>query len=627
MRKFTLLIIAAFLVSAANAQTRSVLIQKGSNASCAPCAAANPAFWTLMQPNMANHKVVYLAYQWDFPGVDPMNAHNPTDPDAFMAFYAQNGVPTCLTDGQSPRHIANHTQALIDAAYAVPTPLSMTISHTMNSTFTSATINITVTNNGATAVGGGQYVLRTVFTEEQIDFATAPGTNGERTFHHVARKHLPSWAGTPIPSIPAGGTETFTLTEAVPGYYYDISKLNVVAYVQNNADKIVWQSAESTKIPVPLNASITGATIASPGYCNATITPKARLTNVGTDPVTSATVGYTINGGTPVTQAWTGNLATGASADITFAPANLSGNTSIVYTATNINGGTDLSLSDNTTAAANFANIDGTPAAIPYSQGFESFTTVDVAPRSIGALTLDYAANDFIAIKAVGSTGTRSVFWNAYDAAVGVTATFTVDKVALGSAPSLSFKAAHRKYQTANDVLKVLVSTNCGQNWTEVWSEGSALLHSSTTATTRYTTPLAAEWMTKTVNLNAYANQNVWVAFRCISGYGNNIFVDDINITNTVVSVEDLAGVNAFNLFPNPTSGDITVEFNLENNASVDMNIANALGQQVKTVLSETRNSGANRISVPTSDLAAGTYFFNVLVDGKVQTQRFVVIK
>lgn len=625
MRKFTLLILAALLVTFADAQ-RTVLIQKGSNASCAPCAASNPAFWALMQPNIANHKVVYISYQWDFPGTDPMNAQNPVDPDAFMAYYSQNGVPTCLTDGENPRHIANHSQALIDAAYAIPTPLSMTVSHTMNSSFSQATITIVVTNNGATAVGGGQYKLRTLFTEEVINFATAPGSNGERTFHHVARKHLPDWAGTALPSIAPGASQTFTLTENVPTYYYDVSKLNVVAYVQDDASKKVWQAAESNVIPVPLNASITGATIAGTGICMTSITPKATLTNLGTDPLTSATVGYAINGGTPVTQAWTGNLATGATADVTFAAVTLApgSSTSIVYTATSVNGATDQSPADNTTTAVSFVNLDGAAAAMPYSEGFESLTTVGVAPRVTNAFTVDYATDDFVMVTSGAATGTRALRWNCWNRAAGTTATTFLTKIRPSASTNLGFKIAHRQYTGSEDRLQFVVSTNCGQTWTPVFNETSSqFAHSAqSSGSATPTLPVAANWRNKLVSLSAYAGQDIMVAVKCISDFGDYIYVDDINIDNAL-SIEDMPEVASFNLFPNPTNGDITIDLNLENQASVNMSISNALGQHVKNVV----YTGTSQMNVATSDLAAGTYFFNVVIDGKVQAQRFVVIK
>jgi hypothetical protein len=49
-----------------------------------------------------------------------------------------------------------------------------------------------------------------------------------------------------------------------------------------------------------------------------TITPKVTVKNNGTAPITSATLAYTIDGGSPVSKTWTGTLAVNATTDITF---------------------------------------------------------------------------------------------------------------------------------------------------------------------------------------------------------------------------------------------------------------------------------------------------------------------
>jgi PKD repeat protein len=105
------------------------------------------------------------------------------------------------------------------------------------------------------------------------------------------------------------------------------------------------------------------------------------------------------------------------------------------------------------------------------------------------------------------------------------------------STVSLTFDVAYRRYSTnANeqDTLEVLYSTNCGSTWTQVWIKGSTTLATVTGTQTTAFTPTNTQWRNEPVNLNAVAGQSgVMIAFRNRGHYGNNIYVDNVNITTT----------------------------------------------------------------------------------------------
>jgi hypothetical protein len=91
------------------------------------------------------------------------------------------------------------------------------------------------------------------------------------------------------------------------------------------------------------------------------------LTNFGTTPLTSVTVGYQVNGGTAVTQSWSGNLAPCASTSVTFSGAQavtLANGTlySIKgFTANPVNGSTDGNVNNDTTTLSNVSTaLSGT---------------------------------------------------------------------------------------------------------------------------------------------------------------------------------------------------------------------------------------------------------------------------
>jgi hypothetical protein len=82
--------------------------------------------------------------------------------------------------------------------------------------------------------------------------------------------------------------------------------------------------------------------------CDESITPTLTITNAGSDALTSATINYQLDSGTSTTINWTGNLAMGATEDIslTAIPVSGDGNHTISATISNPNGNTDQSPSN-----------------------------------------------------------------------------------------------------------------------------------------------------------------------------------------------------------------------------------------------------------------------------------------
>ena len=80
---------------------RMVLVEEFTQASCYSCALYNPALNTLLAANTS--KVISLKYQTSWPGVDPMNAANPSDVAGRVSFYGWiSGVPIVVKDGDLP---------------------------------------------------------------------------------------------------------------------------------------------------------------------------------------------------------------------------------------------------------------------------------------------------------------------------------------------------------------------------------------------------------------------------------------------------------------------------------------------------------------------------------------------
>ncbi|TND09926.1 MAG: hypothetical protein FD123_608 [Bacteroidetes bacterium] len=277
MKKLYATLALASLVSLAGAQSqRLVLVEEFTQASCGPCAAANPQFNTLLNANM--NKAVALKYQVSWPGVDPMNAQYPTI-SSRANYYSVSSVPYALMDGVAvtgssyPGYPNNLNQAGVNTGYAVTSPFDLAVEHTLNAAQDSIFITVHAT---ATQASNFAYPrLHTVLIEKHINFTTAPGSNGETDFYNVVRRMLPTPAGRTLVNNWTVGQDTIlTYAVAIPSYIYDINELAVVSFIQDNGTKQVQQAGFSIS-PVGIHNEAN-----SPGAVNLFPNPASSTTRI-----------------------------------------------------------------------------------------------------------------------------------------------------------------------------------------------------------------------------------------------------------------------------------------------------------------------------------------------------------
>jgi PKD repeat protein/photosystem II stability/assembly factor-like uncharacterized protein len=99
---------------------------------------------------------------------------------------------------------------------------------------------------------------------------------------------------------------------------------------------------------------------------------------------------------------------------------------------------------------------------------------------------------------------------------------------------SLQFDVAYCRYNSSrSDTLQVLVSTDCGQTFTQVYLKGGTNLSTKSDQTTAFT-PTNNQWRTETVSLAAYnGSPSLMIAFRNRGHHGQFLYIDNINITGT----------------------------------------------------------------------------------------------
>lgn len=104
----------------------------------------------------------------------------------------------------------------------------------------------------------------------------------------------------------------------------------------------------------------------------------------------------------------------------------------------------------------------------------------------------------------------------------------------------LEFDVAYARYDSDfKDSLYIAYSTDCGDSWTEFKRYSVSEIRSAPNTTSLFV-PTSGQWRSKMVNLSALAgNTSLSIAFGNIGGYGNPVYLDNINIYKGDSAVAD----------------------------------------------------------------------------------------
>jgi len=607
------------LLHAQSARLQLYEVFSGEN--CPPCAPTNVYLHNLAVPN--TEKIIMIKYQVNIPSAGPIYFQNTADPTARKTYYSVSSAPNARHDGTTigTGHGQNLTQALIDQRVTTPSPFALTVSHNFNNNRDSVFITMTVT--ASQAVTAGIWVGHVALIEKHMNYATPPGTNGETDFYNVVRKMYPSASGTALPSTwTSGQVETVTIAAAMPTYIRDLAEVAVVGFVQNNATKEVAQTEISEPLPVPLYSQ---AIFNDNAYyrCNSAFNPVLEVENLGTTTLTTMAIRQIVGTNNQLIP-WTGSLAAGATASIPLNPVTLpSGATTYTFRIDSMNGVIHPSAVRSTVTGSLYFS----PATV--TQATNSFVGA-FPPANFAVRNQSSGTNGWTQAVQGANGSQRSARINFWDIAAGEINDLYLPRLnlsAVGAGNALKFYLAHAQYNASSlDRLDIEVSTDCGLNWAPLYTNsGPSLATVAPVGNAGYVPATAADWRQESVSLDPVAGQsNVLIRFRGVSDYGNNLYIDEINVPASAVAVEeserdDLSVV----VFPNPARDAATIRGFHPGHGRVTITLRTALGQAVlQEELGEV--SGAFQFNLPVVNLAEGIYSAEVRSGDQFSVRRLV---
>ena len=219
-----------------------------------------------------------------------------------------------------------------------------------------------------------------------------------------------------------------------------------------------------------------------------------------------------------------------------------------------------------------------------------------------------------------------------FEGAVEELITPSYNLTGIATPANLNFKYSCAATDTSFDgTLAVYYSTNCGESWTlrTPIISGPSLANAGL-FTTPYAPGQVTTWSTHTLSIPANVANKDNVRFRFLftsKGGVNNLYLDDINITDPTKVAEDLASAINLNLFPNPANGNgSTLTFNVSKTQMVNVEVTDMVGRKIADLYNGQMGAGKQSVAINRSLFnAAGVYFVRIQIDGQTAVKKLVV--
>lgn len=186
---------------------------------------------------------------------------------------------------------------------------------------------------------------------------------------------------------------------------------------------------------------------------------------------------------------------------------------------------------------------------------------------------------------------------------------------------ALDFYVAYAQYSNENDKLEVVYSTDCGSTWTSIWSKQGQELATTSPKTSQFIPNSNNHYRKEEVDITDVPD-GAYIGFKATSDYGNNLFVDNINLRTGGVSTKELMNDTKLMVFPNPTNADINLKIESDLTGKASVVIHDVLGRQVHESNVDL-NGSSQIVNLAVSHLSAGIYAVQLITEKGTQQLKF----
>lgn len=507
-----------------------------------------------------------------------------TDGDALDVFLAPEGYPAGSvqrTKFGSETFLATsraNWTGQVSARLAEVSPVNVAMDATLDAATRELTINVEMFYTTPQAAGTMHYlnvgILQNNWEGPQVGSALNPAAvlpNGNYLHQHIFRGFINAggtW-GEAIDASQSGvitKTITYTLPASLNGIDMNLGELEFFAFVHQGHNTVNNSQIFSGAKVTPTVTNVPGATVSAESIINTmnvcageTVSPVIKVKNTG-DVVTSINFSSSINGGTTVPYTWNGNLGFYQTEEITL-PAM-----SFTPGATN-------------SVVVTITSVNG---------GSGSIGQVASQTKPISVATTA-TSNDLVVKVTTDQYGSETRWKLLNDAG----ATIASGGPYTDAAGSGAYPQADVNVTAPNGCYTLEVTDSYGDGFDSGYGNGK-------------------------IEVLAFGT-----VVADVNNFPSGSLAEDALTVNAVASVESLTNTFALNVYPNPASDVLNIEFNAANGD----NTVTLLDLQGRVILThEVSNAaGSQVVTLPVSDVAKGSYIVKIAANGVSSVQNVVI--
>jgi len=188
----------------------------------------------------------------------------------------------------------------------------------------------------------------------------------------------------------------------------------------------------------------------------------------------------------------------------------------------------------------------------------------------------------------------------------------------------LTFDVAYARYSnTYYDGLRIDISTDCGLTFNQVYYKENQDLATTFDDFSFFAPIDDQDWRKDTVDLAPYVGSSVIIRFVSVTGYGNNLYLDNINVDGFFfVGFDEPRSSNDFILVPNPANQFTTIQFkeSLDQNQRVEL-----INQNGQIIIDTEIKTGQSQKTIDLKMISPSIYFIRATNSNGVNIRKLVV--
>lgn len=216
---------------------RFILFENFTSIGCGTCSTANPLLRSLAQKFIG--KAFLVSYHTDCYAGNPMCQLVSNDVEERKLLYTVNYTPFSVLGSLYSDNSLSFNAVYFDSELQRASAIEIDGSFDIYDSTIVGSVNFTP----FTSIPVENLVVRIALTQDIVEYASAPGSNGEKVFYHVLRRvvRIPN---NQIQPLSSGESFSFDFTEDFAGLNVDISKIRIAAFVQDTSTHDFLQAFE-----------------------------------------------------------------------------------------------------------------------------------------------------------------------------------------------------------------------------------------------------------------------------------------------------------------------------------------------------------------------------------------------